>query len=169
MESDQYVGLSGAKLIDPEGNLQYTCRYFPTLWSKLGRQIPAILQDHLLKDDELRDWDHINRRYVGYVIGACQMIRREAMEEIGLYDDNIFYGPEDVDYCLRMWKAGWRVLYSPAAVIVHMERRITKKHPWRNRLFWVHLKGLVRYFWQHKYLFRAPHFDLMASQDESNL
>ena len=159
MEDDPQVGLSGAKLISPNGHLQYTCRNFPTLWSKLFRQFPPLLQGWLLKKEELRDWDHSTRRYVGYVIGACQMIRRQALEQVGLYDERIFYGPEDVDYCLRMWKKGWRVLYNPDAVIVHLERRITRKHFWFNRLSWLHTKGLVWYFWKHKYLLKAPTFE----------
>jgi len=159
MEDDPRVGLSGAKLISPNGQLQYTCRNFPTLWSKIFRQLSTQIQERLLEEEELRSWNHSTRRYVGYVIGACQMIRRQAMEQVGIYDERIFYGPEDVDYCLRMWKAGWRVLYNPDAVTVHLERRITRKRPWRNRLFWIHLKGLIWYFWKHRYLFRSPRFE----------
>lgn len=158
MEETPRVGLSGAKLISQDGQLQYTCRKFPTLWSKMFRQLPSRIQEHALKEEELRNWDHSTRRFVGYVIGACQMIRRQAMEEVGFYDERIFYGPEDVDYCLRMWKAGWKVMYNPNAVITHLERRITRKRFWRNPLFWVHLKGLAWYFWKHKYLFRSPVF-----------
>ncbi len=158
MDHDPSAGLAAAKLVDPDGNLQYTCRHFPTAWGKLGRQLPAMFQNDWLKDEELRAWDHRSSRYVGYVIGACQLIRRQAMEQIGLYDEHIFYGPEDVDYCLRMWQAGWRVLYNPQAVITHFERRITRKSPWRNPLFWIHLKGVLWYFWKHKYLFRPPCF-----------
>jgi hypothetical protein len=162
MEEHQEVGVSGAKLIGPDGELQYTCRNFPTLWSKLCRQLPGTLQDRFLADEELRGWDHSTPRYVGYVIGACQMIRRQAMEEVGLYDEHIFYGPEDMDYCLRMWQAGWRVLYNPNAIIVHMEQRITRKRFWHNSLFWVHLKGLAWYFGKHKYLFNPPQFDALS-------
>lgn len=161
MEEHQEVGLSGAKLVGPDGELQYTCRNFPTVWSKLYRQLSSSLQDRFLADEELRDWDHSIPRYVGYVIGACQMIRRRAMEEVGFYDERIFYGPEDVDYCLRMWQSGWRVLYNPEVVIVHLERRITRKRAWRNPLFIVHLKGLVWYFWKHKYLFNPPKFEAL--------
>ncbi|MCL4302425.1 MAG: glycosyltransferase family 2 protein [Anaerolineae bacterium] len=166
MEDDRRVGLTAAKLVSPQGELQYTCRNFPTVWSKLFRQIPS-LQDRLLQAEELRLWDHTTRQFVGYVIGACQMIRRQAMEQVGFYDEHIFYGPEDVDYCLRMWRGGWRVLYNPDAVIWHLERRVTRKKIWRNYLFWVHLKGLVWYFWRHKYLFRAPRFEDIAESSSS--
>jgi len=162
MENHPEVGLSGAKLISPNGELQYTCRDFPTIWSKLFRQLPQVFQDRFLADEELYNWDHSTPCYVGYVIGACQVIRRKAMEEVGFYDERIFYGPEDVDYCLRMWQSGWRVLYNPEAVIVHLERRITRRHLWRNPLFMIHLKGLVWYFWKHKYLFNSPKFESLS-------
>jgi N-acetylglucosaminyl-diphospho-decaprenol L-rhamnosyltransferase len=161
MDKDPHVGLSGAKLIGSDGQLQYTCRSFPTLWSKILRQLPSYIQNWLLKQEELRSWDHSTRRYVGYVIGACQVIRRRAMKEVGLYDERIFYGPEDVDYCLRMWQTGWRVMYNPDASIVHLEQRITRKRFWCNSLFWVHLKGLMWYFWKHKYLFTPPMFEAL--------
>ncbi len=153
------VGIVGAKLTDASDTLQYTARMFPTILSKLLlRRLPARISARFLAREEYRDWDHSSLRYVGYVIGACQMIRREAMEDVGGYDERIFYGPEDVDYCLRMWLKGWKVLYNPEAKIYHMESRITKGmlSQIRNPIFWKHLKGLIVYFTKHRYLFSRP-------------
>lgn len=162
MDIDRSVGLSAAQLRSMDGRLQFTCRNFPTLWTKIARQLPANIQNKVLDASEYRSWDHNTPRYVGYVIGACQFIRREALHDVGLYDERIFYGPEDVDYCLRMWKSGWRVLYDPRATILHLERRVTRKRPLTNRLTWLHLKGLVWYFWKHKYLMNPPCQDLIS-------
>lgn len=162
MSDDAAVGLSAAQLRSMDGRLQYTCRNFPTLWTKVARQLPAALQQTILEKSEYRSWDHSHPRYVGYVIGACQFIRRAALLEVGLYDERIFYGPEDVDYCLRMWKSGWRVLYDPRAVILHLERRVTRKRPLTNRLTWLHFKGLVWFFWKHKYLMNPPCQEIIA-------
>lgn len=166
---DRYpqIGLSGARLVDIDGKLQYTCRMFPTIFSKLLRQMPEEWQNRLLRKEELRDWPHTTERYVGYVIGACQLIRKSAMDEIGVYDPRIFYGPEDVDYCLRLWKAGWRVHYNPNAEFTHIERRITRRRPWQNPIFWKHVSGLVWYFWKHRYLFRPPQFDPIEALAEA--
>lgn len=158
LDSDPHAGVAGARLEDPHGQLQYTCRELPTLWSKIGRQLPGSLGRRVLRDDELRGWDHAGPRYVGYVIGACQLLRRSALDAVGRYDERIFYGPEDVDLCLRMWQAGWRVRYDPAAVFEHHERRITRAAPWRNPLLTAHIAGLAWYFWKHGYLLRAPRF-----------
>ena len=99
----------------------------------------------------MADWDHSSVREVDYVIGACQGIRRAAVTEVGLLDERIFYGPEDVDLCLRMHEAGWSVVYNPAAVVVHHERRLTRSL--FSALAWRHLWGVGYYFWKHGYLF----------------
>ena len=85
-----------------------------------------------------------------YVIGACQVIRRRALQEVGLLDERIFYGPEDVDICLRLQQAGWRVVYNPEAVVVHNERRLTRSL--RSGLTWKHLWALGYFFRKHGYL-----------------
>jgi GT2 family glycosyltransferase len=96
----------------------------------------------------MTEWDRSDTRQVDYVIGACQFIRREAMEEIGLLDEHIFYGPEDLDYCLRMRKAGWEVWYLADAQIVHYEQRITKKK-FLSKLTYLHFKGILYLFRKH--------------------
>ena len=161
MDAHPEVGMSGAKLVDPDGKLQYSCREFPTILSKfVFRRAPSKFFDEFLSKEEYRDWEHNSFAYVGYVIAACLIIRRKCLENIGVLDESFFYGPEDVDYCLRAWKAGWKVMYNPKAVVVHKEARITKKggtlRQLKNPLFWTHVKGLVIYFWKHRYTFGRP-------------
>ncbi len=76
----------------------------------------------------MQDWDHQDIKEVDYLIGACQFIRTDVVKKIGMYDDRIFYGPEDIDFCLRIWKAGWKVMYYPFTQMIHHEQRITKKN-----------------------------------------
>lgn len=127
LEAAARVGLVGPKLVGPDGRLQYSCRRFPTLLDKVLRRLPERLGGRVTSDVELRWWDHASVRPVDYVIGACQVIRRAALADVGLLDERIFYGPEDVDLCLRMHRAGWGVVYVPDAVIVHLERRVTRR------------------------------------------
>jgi GT2 family glycosyltransferase len=148
------VGLVGPKLVDPDGGLQYSCRRFPTLVDKVCRRLPARFGRALVDDVELRWWDHAGVREVDYVIGACQVIRRTALDEVGLLDERIFYGPEDVDLCLRMHRAGWRVEYVPDAVVMHLERRLTRKL--LSVLTARHVYGLGYFFWKHGYLLTRP-------------
>jgi hypothetical protein len=146
------VGLVGPMLLYPEGELQYSCRRFPTIWTKLLRRVPIHAVESLLAEEQYRDWDHTTPRRVDYVIGACQLIRREAFEETGYLDGAMFYGPEDVDYCLRLARLGWDVVYDPHAVVIHKEQRVTKRRLF-SKVTWKHVLALKRYFWKHRYGF----------------
>lgn len=151
MESQSRVGLCAPKLVDAEGHLHLTCRFYPTLLDKVARQLPLTYAQQLRRETELADWDHNSIRAVDYVIGACQVIRRRVLSSVGLLDERIFYGPEDVDFCLRLRQAGWEIHYNPDAVVVHKERRVARS--FFSRLSWKHLWGIGYYFWKHKYLF----------------
>ena len=144
------AGLCGPKLIGADGELQLSCRRFPTLIDKLARRLPSAAARKVTRTVEMADWDHQTIRQMDYVIGACQIIRRRALQEVGLFDERIFYGPEDVDICLRLRQAGWSVVYNPEAVIVHEERRMTRSPG--SGLVWKHICGLGYYFWKHGYL-----------------
>jgi hypothetical protein len=86
----------------------------------LGRLFPRAkpLRRHLLLDD-----DHRSTRVVDWIIGACMMVRREALERVGAMDERFFLYFEDVDLCRRLHDAGWGVYYVPQARIVHGYRR----------------------------------------------
>ena len=144
------VGLCGPKLTDAHGNLHLSCGQFPTLINKLARCMPSIVARKVNHTVEMADWDHRTIREVDYVIGACQVIRRRALHEVGLYDERIFYGPEDFDMCLRMRQTGWQVVYNPDAVVVHKERRASRSL--KSPLLWKHVWGLGYFFYKHGYL-----------------
>ena len=98
MEDRPEVGLRGPKLTDTDGELQLSCRRFPTLIDKLARRLPSATARKVTRTVEMTDWDHRTIREVDYVIGACQVIHRCALHEVGLFDERIFYGPEDIDF-----------------------------------------------------------------------
>ena len=73
-----------------------------------------------------------------------------ALEEVGWLDEEIFYGPEDVDLCLRMQLHGYRVSYRGDAVIRHECQRVTRHR--LDGLAWRHFTGLLHYYRTHRYL-----------------
>ncbi|MCS6924960.1 MAG: glycosyltransferase family 2 protein [Candidatus Binatia bacterium] len=151
LETHPQVGLCGPKLVDLEGRLHFSCRLFPTLTDKVARRLPFPSARNWRRTTEMMEWDHQTPRAVDYVIGACQAIRRQALAQVGLLDERIFYGPEDVDLCLRLQLAGWLVVYQPQSVVVHRERRVTR---WLfSRVSGKHAWGVLYYFWKHRYLF----------------
>jgi GT2 family glycosyltransferase len=110
---DEGVAITGARLLYPDGRIQHAGSYrnlgAPEWFDhrfrfKPGRHGPALVPADALA-----------------VTGACMYVRRELIEELGPMDPGYRMGYEDVDWCLRAWNAGWRVVYEPAAVLTHLE------------------------------------------------
>jgi len=144
MERTPDCGMVGAKLVDSDKYTQYSCKRFPSIMALIYRRLEYftfIKESKLLNYHLMKEWDHNSIREVDYLIGACQFFLREIKDKIGLYDDKIFYGPEDIDYCLRIWKAGWKVYYYPFTKIIHYEQRITKRNPF-SRISLRHILGI---------------------------
>lgn len=152
MESNSHVGLLGCKLLDSANTLQHSCKHFPTLVSLFARRLEGfdfVRNSKILRYHTMADWTHDNIIEVDYVIGACQLFRRKVLEKIGLYDNRIFYGPEDLDFCLRVWRGGWSVAYFPHTTIIHFEQRITKKALF-SKITFKHLQGIFYIFRKYK-------------------
>ena len=120
MDTHSDCGILGAKLISEDGELQPSCRYFPTPWNVflsragLGRYFPRTT----MVDDF--DWAHDEARECDWIPGCYYLIRRECFEQIGLFDPLFFLYYEEVDHCRLAKAAGWKVIYFPGAVVVHL-------------------------------------------------
>lgn len=148
LDSQEDVGIVAGKLLNPDGSLQYSCRTFYTLptilWRRtvLGKLFPnsRILIRHLMSD-----WDHNSVRDVDWVLGACMLIRRSALQAVGGMDERFFLYFEDVDWCYRMHKGGWRVCYLPDARMVHHHRR-QSANGLLNRTLGFHLMSMLHFY-----------------------
>ena len=152
LEEHEDAGLVGPRLEYPDGGLQHSARAFPRLRSLLFGRPPlsCVLGRHwTVREHQLLDWDHATRADVDYVLGACQLVRAEALASVGVLDEAIFYGPEDADLSLRLHGAGWRVLYEPAAVVVHRYRLMTVRAP-LSRQGRALVRGHARLFVRHR-------------------
>lgn len=151
MENHPTVGICAPKLIFPDGVVQNSCRRFPLIHTKILRRIKGKRAADLMRSEyypnEIGQSDPFD---VDYVIGACQVVRRAALDEVGDVDETFFYGPDDVDLCLRMHMNKWRVVVVPTMTVVHHEQRVTKARVW-SRLTIKHLLALVCYFKKHRY------------------
>lgn len=150
LEQAPNVGVCGPRLMLPDGDVQPSCQLFPTLLDKVARQLPRSIARRWLREVELADWDHRGVRDIDYVVGACQAIRMQALHSVGWLDERIFYGPEDVDFCLRMHLRGWRVVYLGDAVVRHECQRVTRQR--LNVLTLRHALGLAHLYRTHEYL-----------------
>jgi hypothetical protein len=148
------IGIAAPRLFYPDGSIQASCKRFPTIKTKIYKYIPFCATRNIAEKDELYDkiYEKGDKQIteVDYCISAAWMVNREAIDDIGFFDENIFYSPEDVDYCLRMWLKEWKVVYNPLAGIVHHTQRKSYKD---FNIAWQHLKGLLYYFRKYNYWF----------------
>jgi len=124
---------------------------FESLATKL--RLPASWKDKLA---ELNASQFYHAQMLGqdcfeveYLIGACQLIRKDVVQQIGQLDEHIFYGPEDADYCQRAFLAGWKIFYIPYVSFWHDYQKITNKRLF-SKMSWVHVKALLYYFWKYR-------------------
>jgi GT2 family glycosyltransferase len=141
----------GPRMIGPDGQLQYSCRAFPTLgtafftrYSLLRRAWPGnpVSSRYLLSD-----WDHAGVRQVDWISGSCLLTSRDVLSRVGPLDEAYFLFNEDVDWCRRAADAGLRVYYDAHALVVHHIGASKGRLP-----AWLVLerhKGMFRYYRKH--------------------
>lgn len=119
MGENPHTGCCGPQLLNTDGTLQPSGHSYPTLRSALAEllPLPAWLRRVMRGPAEQRDYTEVCQ--VDEVSGAAMLVRRAALEDTGLLDEGFFFLGEDVDWCWRMTKRGWRVEYVPNARIVH--------------------------------------------------
>jgi GT2 family glycosyltransferase len=148
LAADSSCGLLAPRLVYPSGQLQMSTDVFPTIFRKLNRLLMLRALERRL-DPEVAAH---RPQSVDYAISAFWVMRREVLESVGLLDEKIFYSPEDVDYCLRVWNAGYTVMYAPGVHAVHHAQEISRRiRPTRATLD--HAMGLLYLFYKHSYAF----------------
>ena len=145
-ESHPNAGIVAPRLSNPDGTLQLSARRFYNAATLVLRRVPlgplsersAAVRHHLMAD-----WDHASTKPVDWVIGAALLVRRRAMHDVGLMDERYFLYFEDVDWCQRMWRHGFEVIYCAESRMVHEHQRASARlqpRSWR-----AHLAGLLRF------------------------
>jgi GT2 family glycosyltransferase len=150
LDAHPEAGIAGAKLLNGDGSLQYSCRRFPTFSAGLVRNSPLarLLPGHKgVQDYLMTDFDHASRCSVDWVSGAALCIRRQTLQQIGRLDEGYFMYCEDVDWCYRAHQAGWDVQYIPDAVITHLIGRSSDKAV--AAMVRAHHTSMRRFYWKH--------------------
>ncbi|GFN23664.1 hypothetical protein TAMC210_19810 [Thermanaeromonas sp. C210] len=111
----------GPQQVFPDGKWQRSYGDIPGPLSSIKNILGITSSKHLLKALTWPwfRWDR-KPREVGYIDGAVMAIRREAFEAVGGFDEDFFFYGEDVDFCMRLRKAGWKVVFLPEAKVIHV-------------------------------------------------
>ncbi|HZO87533.1 MAG TPA: glycosyltransferase family 2 protein [Chthonomonadaceae bacterium] len=119
------AGIVGPKTFNPDGTLQDTCVRFPTLLRQLRHILFQRYADYCVLS--YPPAIHDTAADVEWLRGSCLLVRREALEQVGLLDERFFIFYEEVDWCYRMRQAGWRNLLCPEAHIIHIGKQTVQR------------------------------------------
>ena len=151
LRSHPRTGIVGPRMVGRDGRLQYSARGFPdhltflfNRYSILTRLFP---RNPWSRRYLLSDWDHASVRPVDWLSGACMLVRRSAIDQVGPMDPAFFMFNEDVDWCRRMKSAGWDVVYVPEAVVRHDIGASRRKVP--AKIIIERHRGMIHYFHKH--------------------
>jgi hypothetical protein len=143
------VGVIGPQLLDPDGSVQSSRRRFPTLATALFEStwLEPCAPRQLLRRYRMLDTPDDVMQEVDWVDGAALMARREAIGQVGPMDEGFFMYSEELDWCRRFREADWRVVYLPAARIVHHRGKSSEQVMAARHVYFQTSK--VRYFRKH--------------------
>ena len=158
MSVDERVGMVGGLLVNPDGSEQPGGRRaVPTPWRSFVR---ALGLSHFANRWPRLFFDfHLHKQplptqpiEVEAISGACMLVKREAMEDVGLWDEGYFLHCEDLDWCMRFRQRGWKVMFVPTARVTHALGGCSRSRP----IFveWHKHKGMIRFyrkFFRHQY------------------
>ena len=145
LDEDARVGAASGKCLYPDGSVQWTIGEFPSISSFLvwlcrrHGMLSALAKILRKARDTSRGMEQ------DYAYGAFCLVRRETIDDVGLMDENMFLYGEEIDWCLRMKRKGWKILYTPEAQIVHHCGGTMARNPKRSHIEWLR---------SHRYLVR---------------
>jgi len=158
LERSQTIGMAGCLLCNPDGTEQPGGRrVFPTPkrafmrafgLSRFTKVLPEAFSDFLLYKEPLP----LHPIPVEAISGACMLVKREAIEDVGLWDEGYFLHCEDLDWCMRFKLKGWKVMFVPEARVTHVGGGCSRSRPFFVE--WHKHKGMLRFyrkFFRHQY------------------
>jgi N-acetylglucosaminyl-diphospho-decaprenol L-rhamnosyltransferase len=138
----------GPRLLNLDGTLQRSVRGFPTVWRLATEYLflrKLAPRSSALNAFYAGGFDHDEVRSVEVVMGACMLLRRDAVEQVGECDEDYFLFSEETDWCFRFREAGWEVVFFPGAQCVHVRGA---SHS--GRLYRENLRGHLLFLEKHR-------------------
>ena len=147
-DAHPHAAVVGPRLVNPDGTLQRSVRGFPTVWRlvteyfflrKLAPRTRALNAFYAAR------FDHASVREADFLMGACMLVRRDAVDAVGPLDEDFFLFSEETDWHFRFRAAGWQVLFFPGAEVVHVGGA---GHG--GRMFLEQVSGHLRFLAKHR-------------------
>jgi N-acetylglucosaminyl-diphospho-decaprenol L-rhamnosyltransferase len=142
------AGALGPMIREPDGRAYPSGRIVPSAAVAAGHALlgPFWHDNPLSRAYRMDDWDRTDEREVAWISGAAFLLRREALEEIGLLDERFFLYAEEVDLFKRLRDAGWQILFTPELEVLHEGGVSTGRS---RRMHLIHSQSVYRYFEKH--------------------
>jgi GT2 family glycosyltransferase len=146
MDNDPEVGAFGCRVLDSDRSMQPTCSAYPTIGNLL-LLLTALPKAGFIDGMEMGSWQRDTARDVDVVSGCYLCTRREAMEQVGLLDEDFVFFGEETDWCRRFAEAGWRVRFAPVGEIIHLGGASARQLDYKRELLLG--RGLIRFQQKH--------------------
>jgi len=145
LRADATLAIAGPRIDEPDGTRYPSARRFPSVPDAAGHALLGLVVpgNRFTRRYRMADLEAAVPTPVDWVSGACFLVRRQAFEELGGFDEGYFMYAEDVDLCWRAHSAGWGVVYVPGAVVTHLQGHATARHPYRMLV--AHHRSAVRF------------------------
>ncbi|HEY3490800.1 MAG TPA: glycosyltransferase family 2 protein [Candidatus Deferrimicrobiaceae bacterium] len=150
MDQNPQVGLAGPKLLNKDRTYQMSCRRFPSLWNylcmtlNLWKIFPEI---SWFNGEHMSYFKHDEVKMVDALTGAFMMVQREALDRVGLLDEDYFIYSEEIDWARRFHKAGYLVAFFSESEAIHYGRSSSNQEPSRFYKEWY--KSKMTYWEKH--------------------
>jgi len=163
IQADPAIGACGPKILNPDGSLQISAFFNPPrVWHTLLSQLKLYhLLPHRLRGELLlgRHWDHDRQRPVPMLSGAAIVARRQMIDEVGGFDERFHMYAEDNEWCWRISKSAWKLVFVPDAVVLHHGGQSSMKRWTSDEKLRVKLEA--GFYFEHRVL---PRWRLAANQ-----
>lgn len=144
MAATPEVGLVMPKTLNVDGSLQVNCKLVPSPLNLIGRRfLPPCLIKRMNDRYEMKGADFNREMDVPYLCGCFMVFKLECLKEVGLFDEQFFMYPEDIDISRRIYASRWRSVYYPAAVVTHAHEAASYKG---KKMLKVHIANMIKYF-----------------------
>lgn len=143
MEKNNDVGLVMPKVLYPNGDVQYACKLLPSPSDLIFRRfLPSSITKKRTEFFEMRRMGYDKEVEVPYLSGCFMFLRTEALRKVGLFDEQFFMYPEDIDLTRRINKE-YRTMFYPKVFIIHAHGKGSYKNPF---LLYIHITNMIKYF-----------------------